>query len=83
MYNYIFTLATLLDSKFKFKKQCSIDTVICELFDKNLDEIHWIMALSELGLFDGFEIPEHLHGRTDLTLEQRAYELSQLPLISD
>ncbi|MBT8386108.1 MAG: hypothetical protein KJO12_01740 [Ignavibacteria bacterium] len=53
------------------------------MFDKNLDEIHWIMALSELGLFDGFEIPEHLHGRTDLTLEQRAYELSQLPLISD
>jgi len=38
MYRYIFTLATLLDSKSKVKKQYPMDTVICELFDENLDE---------------------------------------------
>ena len=31
----------------------------------------------------GFEIPEELYDKTDLTLEQFAYELSLLPVISD
>ena len=39
--------------------------------------------MSELELIYGFEIPDELYDRTDLTLEQFAYELSQLPLIPD
>jgi len=34
-------------------------------------------------LIYGFEIPEELYDKTDLTLEQFAYELSLLPVISD
>lgn len=48
-----------------------------------MDEIDFILALSELELIYGFEIPEELYDRTNLTLEQFANELSQLPLISD
>ena len=83
MIKYIFTLATLLDSKSKIKKHYSPDTVISDLFDEDLDEIDFINSLSELELIYGFEIPEELYDRTDLTLGEFAEELSQLPLISD
>jgi len=83
MNKYIFTLATLLDSKSRIKKHYSPDIVISDLFDENLNEIDFIKSLSELELIYGFEIPEELYDRIDLTLEQFAYELSQLPLISD
>ena len=82
MSKYIFTLATLLDSKSKIKKHYKLDTVISDLFDEDLDEIDFILALSELELVYGFEIPEELYDRTDLTLGEFAEELSQLPLIS-
>ena len=36
-----------------------------------------------MNLVYGFEIPEELYDRTDLTLAEFAEELSQLPLISD
>jgi hypothetical protein len=83
MLRYIFTLATLLDSKSRIKKHYRSDTVISDLFDEDLDEIDFIKSLSELELIYGFEIPEEFYDRTDMTLEQFAYELSQLPLISD
>jgi hypothetical protein len=83
MYKYIFTLSTLLDSKSRIKKHFSPDNSISDLFDENLDEIDWIPTLSELELIYGLEIPDELYDRTDLTLEQFAEELSQLPLISD
>jgi hypothetical protein len=83
MFRYIFTLATLLNSKSIAKKHYSPDTMISDLFDENLDEIDFIRSLSELELIYGFEIPEELYDRTDLTLEEFAKELSQLPLISD
>ena len=83
MNKYIFTLATLLDSKSNFKKHYSPDTVISELFDDSLNKIDFIKSLSELELIYGFEIPETLFDKTDLTLEQFADELAQLPLISD
>jgi len=80
---YIYTLATLLDYKSRIKKHYSPDTVISDLFDENLDEIDFIKSLSELEIIYGFEIPDELYDRTDLTLEQFAKELSQLPIISD
>ena len=83
MLRYLYTLATLLDSKSKIKKHYSPDTVISELFDENLNEIDFIKSLSELELVYGFEIPEDLYDRTDLTLSEFANELSQLPLIPD
>ena len=83
MLRYLYTLATLLDSKSKVRKHYSPDIIIFDLFDENLDEIDFIKSLSELELIYGFEIPEELYDRTDLTLEQFAEELSQLPLISD
>jgi hypothetical protein len=83
MNKYLYTLATLLDSKSRAKKHYSPDTVISDLFDENLDEIDFIKSLSELELAYGFEIPEGLYDRTDLTLEQFAYELSKLELIPD
>ncbi len=76
MYKYIFTLATLLDSKSRIKKHYSPDILISDLFDENLDEIDWILTLSELELIYGIEIPDELYDRTYLTLEQFAnYEL--------
>lgn len=81
MNKYIFTLATLLDSKSRAKKQYSSDTVIKNLFDENLDEIDFIRFLSELELFYGFEIPEEIYDRTDSTLGEIADELLQLPVI--
>ena len=83
MLRYIYTLATLLDSKSKIKKHYSPETVISNLFDENLDEIDFIKSLSELELIYGFEIPEELYDKTDLTLGEFADELSQLPVIPD
>ena len=83
MLKYIFTLATLLNDKSRAKKHYSPDTRISDLIDENLDEIDFIRSLSELELIYGFEIPEELYDKTDLTLEQFAYELSLLPVISD
>ena len=83
MLKYIFTLGTLLDSKSINNKRYNLDTVISDLVDKDLDEIDWILTLSELELVYGFEIPDTLYDRTDLTLEQFADELAQLPLISE
>lgn len=46
-------------------------------------EIDWILTLSELELIYGFEIPEDLYDRTDLTLGEFGDELSHLPVIPD
>ena len=83
MDRYYFTLSTLLYSKSKIKKHYSPETVISDLFDENLDEIDFIKSLSELELIYGFEIPEDLYDRTDLTLGEFADELSKLPMIPD
>lgn len=83
MLKYIFTLATLIDSKSRIKKHYSPDTVISNLFDENLDEIDFINSLTELELIYGFEIPDSLYDKTNLTLEQFADELSQLAVVSD
>ncbi len=83
MIKFIFALATLLDSKSNIKKHYSPDTVISDLFDENLDEIDFIKSLSELEIIYGFEIPEELYDKTDLTLGVFAEELSQLLLIPD
>ncbi len=83
MNRYLYTLAILLDTKSRIKKHFSTDIVISDLFDENLDEIDFIQSLSELELIYGFEIPEKLYDRIDLTLEQFTVELSQLTLMSD
>ena len=83
MLRYIFTLALLLDFKFKMKKHYSADTVISDLFDEDGAEIYWILSLSYLEIIYGFEIPEELYDRTDLTLGEFAEELDKLPIISD
>jgi len=83
MLRYIYTLATLLDYKSKIKKHYNSDTIISDLFDENLDEMDFIKSLLELELIYGFEIPEDLYDRTDLTLGEFADELSQLPIISE
>ena len=83
MNRYIYALAILLDTKSRIKKHYSPDIVISDLFDDNLDEIDFIQSLSELELIYGFEIPEDLYDRTDLTLGEFACELSQLTLIYD
>lgn len=83
MIKYIFTLATLLDFKFEMKKHFSADTIISDLFDEDCAEIYWILSLSYLEIIYGFEIPEELYDRTDLTLGEFADELSLLPLIDD
>lgn len=83
MLRYLYTLATLLDSKSRIKKHYSPDVVISDLFDKDLNEIDFIKSLSELEIIYGFEIPEKLYDKTDLTLAQFAEALSQFPLIPD
>lgn len=83
MLRYLYTLAMLLDSKSKIRKHYSADIVISNLFDENLDEIDFIKSLSELELIYGFEIPDSLYDQTDITLGKFAYELSQLPNVSD
>jgi hypothetical protein len=81
MLKYIYTLATLLDSKSRISKHYSPESLISDLFDENLDEIEWILILVELELIYGIEIPDGLYDRTDLTLEEFAEEVSYLPLI--
>ncbi len=83
MNKYIFTLAILLDSKSRAKKHYNPDVIINELIDANLDEIDFIQSLSELELIYGFEIPQEMYDKTNLTLEEFAAELSQLLIISD
>ena len=83
MLKYIFTLATLLDSKSKIKKHYSPDIVISDLFDEDADEVYWILSLSHLEIMYAFEIPEELYSRTDLTFGEFAGELDKLPLIAD
>ncbi len=81
MNKYIFTLATLLDSKSRSKKHYNPDVVISDLFGTDLDEIDFIKSLSELELIYGFEIPEDLYDKTNLTLGELAQELDKLLLI--
>lgn len=83
MLKYLYTLATLLDSKSQVRKHYSPETVISNLFDENLDEIDFIKSLSELELIYGIEIPDSLYDKTNITLEEFANELSQLPVVSD
>jgi hypothetical protein len=83
MLRYLYTLATLLDSKSRAKKHYSSDSAIKDLFDTDLDEIDFVMSLSELELIYGFEIPNKLFDWTNITIGEYAYELSQLPLIPD
>ncbi|MBK7631306.1 MAG: hypothetical protein IPJ23_11510 [Ignavibacteriales bacterium] len=83
MLKYIYTLATLLDSKSRSRKHYSPDVVLSDLLDTDLDEIDFVMSLSELELIYGFEIPNKLFDRTNITIGEYAYELSQLPLIPD
>lgn len=83
MLRYLYTLATLLDSKSQVIKHYSPDIIISDLFDENLDEIDFIKSLSELELVYGFEIPDDLYDRTNLTLGDFANELSLIPLISE
>jgi len=83
MLRYLFTLATLLDSKSNIKKHYSPEIVISDLFDEDLNEIDFIKSLSELELIYGFEVPNELFDRTDMTLGEFTDELSKLPIISD
>ena len=83
MLKYIYTLATLLEYKSEVKNKYSPEIIISDLFnDNNLSEIDWIHTLCELEFVYGFEIPQELFDRTDLTLGQFAEELSQLIEIS-
>lgn len=54
-----------------------------DLFDENMNEIDFIKSLSEFEIIYGFEIPEELYDRADLTLGEFSDKLSQLPTISD
>ena len=83
MNRYLYTLATLLDYKSEVRNKYLPEIIISGLFNDNLTEMDWIMTLSELELVYGFEIPDALYDRTDLTLGEFADELSQLPVISD
>ena len=83
MNRYLYTLATLLDYKSEVRNKYSPEMIISGLFNDNLTEMDWIMTLSELELVNGFEIPDALYDRTNLTLGEFADELSQLPVISD
>lgn len=53
------------------------------MFDEDGAEIYWILSLSYLEIIYGFEIPEELNDRTDLTLSEFAEELAKLPKIYD
>ena len=77
MLKYIYTLATLLDYKSEVKNKYSPEMIISDLFNDHLTEIDWIHTLCELELVYGFEIPEELFDRTDLTLGEFAEELRQ------
>ncbi|HSL88573.1 MAG TPA: hypothetical protein VK870_04690 [Ignavibacteriaceae bacterium] len=83
MLKFIFTLSTLLDSKSEVRIKYSPEMIISGLFNDKLTEMDWVLTLSELELVYGFEIPEELYDRTDLTLCEFAKELSQLQVISE
>jgi hypothetical protein len=76
-------MATLLDYKSEVKNKYSPEIIISDLFNDHLTEVDWIHTLCELELVYGFEVPDELFDRTDLTLKEYAYELSQLPVIPD
>jgi len=83
MSRYLYTMATLLDYKSEVKNKYSPEIIISDLFNDHLTEVDWIHTLCELELVYGFEVPDELFDRTDLTLKEYAYELSQLPVIPD
>ena len=83
MLKYLYTLATLLEYKSEVRNKYSPEMIISGLFNDNLTEMDWILSLCELELVYGFEIPDALYDRTDLTLGEFAKELSQLPVISE
>ena len=83
MYKYIYTITKILRDDFEVQKVIDQEDKISDLFDEDLDEIDFIKSLSELEIIYGFEIPDELYDRTDLTLEQFAYELSKLEQIPD
>jgi hypothetical protein len=83
MLRYLYTLATLLEYKSEVKNKYSPEIIISDLFnDNNLTEIDWIHTLVELELVYGFELPDELFERTNLTLGEFANLLFHLPVIS-
>jgi hypothetical protein len=78
MYKYIYTITKILQDDFGVRKDFDQADKISDLFDEPFNEIAWILTLSRLELIYGFEIPDELYDRTDITLEQFASELSQL-----
>ena len=82
MLKYIYTLGTLLEYKSEVKNKYSSEIIISDLFNDNLTEIDWIHTLCELELVYGFEVPDELFDRTDLTLGEFANTLLQLKVIS-
>lgn len=82
MLRYLYTLATLLDYKSDVRNKYSPEIIISGLFNDRLTEIDWILTLTELELVYGFEVPDELFDRTDLTLGEFADELSHLSVIS-
>src|SRR5690606_30539607 len=83
MNRILYTLATLLEYKSDVRNKYSPEIIISGLFNDRLTEMDWILTLTELELVYGFEVPDELFDRTDLTLGEFADELSQLPVISD
>ena len=81
MNKYIYIITQLLNAKAREPRLLNLDSKISELFDKGLDEIDWILSLSELELIYGFEVPDELYDKTNLTLEEFVDHLAQLPLI--
>ena len=83
MLRYIYTLGTLLEYKSDTRNKYSPEVIISGLFNNNLTEMDWILSLCELELVYGFEIPDELYDRTDMTLGEFAEELSKLSVISE
>lgn len=81
MNRYIYTTALILKDLFDVDREIVTSDKISVLFDESINEIAWILTLTRLELIYGFEIPDDLYDRTDLTLEEFAGELSRLDLI--
>lgn len=81
MYKYIFTIAKILNARSGQHRIYDTNIKISELFDETIGQMDWIMVLLELELTYAVDIPDELYEGTDLTLEEFAEELSQLPEI--
>jgi len=82
MNKYTYTLRTKIEAHLEDEEvDLPLDTKIADIFSENFDEFSWLSVLISVELTYGFNIPDDLAERTQLTILEFSHQLSKLSVI--